>query len=288
MTTVETNSVSADIAPTAASSGNAATAKFTSNRVSADTSPERLAAIATDVLGAFAKIIEKHGVTYPEYRVLKQWLIDVGEYGEWPLWLDVFVEHNVEEVAYRGHRGSKGTIEGPYYVADTKRLPATCTLPMRADEEGTRLVFSGQVRDLEGKPLRGATVEIWHADSQGYYSHFATNTPDGILRGTVEVDDDGRFDITTVRPAPYQIPTDGPTGWFIEKAGWHPWRPAHLHLMVKAPGKRPITTQLYFDGGEWVSNDVASAVKPELILRPEADADGIERVTYNFDLDPAS
>ncbi|MQY27279.1 catechol 1,2-dioxygenase [Nocardia aurantia] len=273
--------------PTAAGSGAAATAKFAAARVSTDTPPERLAAIATDVLQALGRIIDDHGITYPEYRVLKQWLIDVGEYGEWPLWLDVFVEHNIEEVAYRGHSGTKGSIEGPYYVADTPRLPAVSTLPMRTDEQGTPLVFAGQVRDLEGAPLPGATIEIWHADAQGYYSHFAPNVPDGILRGTVEVDEQGRFAITTVRPAPYQIPTDGPTGWFIEKAGWHPWRPAHLHLMVKAPDKRTITTQLYFVGGDWVDDDVASAVKPELILRPTADTDGVEHVDYDFVLDPA-
>lgn len=279
MTTVES--------PTAADSGNAATAQFTSARVSADTSPDRLAAIATDVLRALATVIDTHGVTYPEYRVLKQWLIDVGQYGEWPLWLDVFLEHDIEEVAYRGQHGTKGSIEGPYYVPDTERLSSKSTLPMRPDEAGTRLVFAGQVRDLDGRALPAATVEIWHADAKGYYSHFASNTPDGILRGTVEVDDEGRFEITTVRPAPYQIPTDGPTGWFIEKAGWHPWRPGHLHLMVKSPGKRTITTQLYFDGGDWVDDDVASAVKPELILRPQADADGVEHVVYDFVLDPS-
>ncbi|MEV0032563.1 catechol 1,2-dioxygenase [Nocardia sp. NPDC050793] len=273
--------------PTAVGSGTAATAKFTSTRISAETPPERLAAIATDVLEAFATIIDRHGITYPEYRVLKQWLIDVGEYGEWPLWLDVFVEHNIEVVASRGRCGSKGSIEGPYYVPDTLHLPSRCTLPMRPDESGTKLVFAGQVRDLAGNGLPEATVEIWHADAEGYYSHFASNTPDGILRGTVEVDADGRFEITTIQPAPYQIPTDGPTGWFIEKAGWHPWRPAHLHLMVKAPGKRTITTQLYFDGGEWVDDDVAAAVKPELILRPRTDADGVAHAAYDFVLDPA-
>jgi len=273
--------------PTAAGSGAAATAKFVVNRLSAPTPPERLAAIATDVLSALARVVDEHSITYPEYRVLKQWLIDVGEYGEWPLWLDVFVEHNIEEVAYRGQSGTKGSIEGPYYVAGTARLPAVCRLPMRENEEGTELVFAGRVHDLDGAPLTGATVEIWQADAQGYYSHFASNTPDGILRGTVEVDDEGRFAITTVRPAPYRIPTDGPTGWFIQKAGWHPWRPAHLHLMVKAPGKRTITTQLYFSGGEWVNDDVASAVKPELILHPTADSDGVDRVDYDFVLDPA-
>ena len=97
---------------------------------------------------------------------------------------------------------------------------------------------------------------------------------------------DGRFEITTMQPAPYKIPTDGPTGQMIEAAGWHPWRPAHLHLKVTAPGKRLITTQLYFKGGKWVNDDVASAVKPELILDPQPGPDGINHVTYDFVLDP--
>ncbi len=57
--------------------------------------------------------------------------------------------------------------------------------------------------------------------------------------------------------------------------------------MVKAPGKRTITTQLYFKDGEWIENDVATATKPELILDPKPGADGTNRVTYDFVLDPA-
>lgn len=278
MTTAET--------PTAAGSGTAATDKFTAERFTSDTSPERLAAIAKDVFKALKDVVFEHGVTYDEYNVLKQWLIEVGKGGEWPLWLDVFVEHNVEEVDYRKYSGTKGSIEGPYYVTGTTRLPAKCTLPMREDEAGTKLVFEGQVRDLDGNPLPDATIELWHADSEGFYSNFAPHVPDGNLRGTIEVDQDGRFEITTVQPAPYKIPTDGPTGQMIEAAGWHPWRPAHLHLKVTAPGKRLITTQLYFKGGKWVNEDVASAVKPELILDPQPGADGTNRVTYDFVLDP--
>lgn len=275
--------------PTAHDSGNAATDKFKSERVSADTSPERAAAIYRDVLDAFKEIIHKHEVTYDEYRVLKQWVIDVGEYGEWPLWLDVFVEHEIEDVNYSRNslEGTKGSIEGPYYVADSPKLPSKCTMPMREQDAAcTPLVFSGQVTDLEGNGLAGATVELWHADEEGYYSQFAPGIPEWNLRGTIECDDQGNYEITTLQPAPYQIPNDGPTGWFIKSYGGHPWRPAHLHLMVKAPGKLPITTQLYFKGGEWVETDVATAVKPELILDPTAGEDGKNRVSYNFALDP--
>ena len=274
--------------PTAAGSGTAATDKFKAERVSADTSPERLAAIAKDALGALNDVILKHGVTYPEYRVFKQWLIDVGEGGEWPLFLDVFIEHSVEEVLARSRKGTKGSIEGPYYIENSPELPSTCTLPMRAeDEKITPLVFAGQVTDLDGNGLAGAKVELWHADNDGYYSQFAPHLPEWNLRGTIIADDEGRYEITTIQPAPYKIPTDGPTGQFIEAQNGHPWRPAHLHLIVSAPGKESVTTQLYFKGGEWIDSDVASATKPELILDPKTGDDGKNYVTYNFVLDPA-
>lgn len=274
--------------PTAAGSGSAATDKFKNERVSADTPPERVAAIAKDALAALNQVILDHSVTYPEYRVLKQWLIDLGEGGEWPLFLDVFIEHSVEEVLARSRKGTKGSIEGPYYVANAPELPSVCTLPMRdVDRKETALVFAGQVTDLDGNGLDSATVELWHADADGYYSQFADHLPEWNLRGTIIADSQGRYEITTIQPAPYQIPTDGPTGAFVAAQDAHPWRPAHLHLIVSAPGKESVTTQLYFDGGEWLDSDVATATKPELILSPTSGDDGKNHVTYNFTLDPA-
>src|SRR5699024_11333718 len=84
------------------------------------------------------------------------------------------------------------------------------------------------------------------------------------------------------------IPHDGPTGEFIASYDGHPWRPAHLHLKVTAPGKRLITTQLYFTGGTWVDDDVAGAVKPELMLDPKPNDDGVDQVVYDLVLDPVS
>ncbi|GHE88250.1 catechol 1,2-dioxygenase [Amycolatopsis deserti] len=239
------------------------------------------------MLDGVHEAIRTHEVTYPEFTAAKQWLIEVGESGEWPLLLDVFVEHEVEEVAARAQHGTKGSILGPYYLPGAPKLPSVATLPMRDDEPGTRLVFAGQVRDTTGEPVPGAELDIWHADHAGYYSGFAPHIPEGNLRGVVVADGEGRFEISTVQPAPYQIPTDGPTGKLIESAGWHPWRPAHLHLIVRAPGYRPITTQLYFAGGDWLDSDVAQATKPELVLDPQPISDGRERAEYDFVLEPA-
>ncbi|MEU6700791.1 catechol 1,2-dioxygenase [Pseudonocardia sp. NPDC046786] len=277
--------------PTAAGSGSSATEAFRAGRAPTPGAPavppERVSAVVSSLLAGIHRTIRTESVTYDEFQAAKQYLIDVGEGGEWPLLLDVFVEHVVEEVAAADQDGTKGSILGPYYLPGQARSTSPATLPQRADEPGTRLVFSGQVRGTDGDPLPGAEIDIWQADDQGYYSGFAPHLPDGNLRGVVVADGQGRFEIHTIEPAPYQIPTDGPTGTLIEAAGWHPWRPAHLHLLVRAPGYRTVTTQLYFRGGEWLDSDVASATKPELVLDPVDAGDGTCTVEYDFTLEPA-
>ncbi|KQY56859.1 MULTISPECIES: catechol 1,2-dioxygenase [unclassified Nocardioides] len=274
--------------PTAAGSGANASENFKASAAAhdvADTPPERVAAIVTAVLKGVHDAIAEYDVSYPEFQAAKAWLMEVGDGGEWPLFMDVFVEHAVEEQVAKSQQGTKGSILGPYYLPDQVRLPAKAELPRRDDEKGTPLVLTGQVRDLDGTPLAGAEVDLWHADSDGYYAGFAPHVPDGNLRGVFVTDDEGRFEISTIQPAPYQIPTDGPTGKMIEVAGWHPWRPAHLHVQVRAEGHRTITTQLYFAGGEWLDSDVAEATKPELVLDPQADDNGVNRESYDFVLE---
>jgi catechol 1,2-dioxygenase len=280
---------STEMNPTAAGSGRSATERFAQKeRAGGTVDQARVSAIATDAIQALHEVIRKHGVTYAEYDALKAWLIRVGDDGEWPLFLDVWLEHVVEEVANADRKGTSGTIEGPYYIPGAPEFRSEATLPMRDDEKGTPFLFQGTVTDLDGNPLENAQVELWHADDDGYYSQFAPGIPKWNLRGTIVTGPDGRFTFHTVKPAPYQIPTDGSCGALIAAAGWHPWRPAHLHLKVSAPGKQLITTQLYFEGGQWVGDDVAQAVKPELILRPIPAASGTgEEVTYDFVLDPA-
>ncbi|MFF8609510.1 catechol 1,2-dioxygenase [Streptomyces sp. NPDC015346] len=282
-------------AATAAASGAAATEKFRATQRTAaavadtkNVDTKRVDTLASEVLAAVHDIICRHKVTYAEYDALKAWLIQVGLDGEWPLFLDVWVEHVVEEVANEDRQGSKGTIEGPYYVPGSPTFTAEATLPMRDDEPGTPLLFQGQVAGVDGTPLAGAKVEMWHADADGLYSQFAPGLPEWNLRGTVVTDGDGRFVIHTMEPAPYQIPTDGSCGKLIAAAGWHAWRPAHLHLKVSAPGHQLITTQLYFRGGSHVEDDIASAVKPELVLDTAPAASGVgNEVTYDFVLDKA-
>lgn len=199
---------------TAAQAGAGATARFRQSGKTAGASAdqERVSRLAGRLIRAVNDTVLEEKVTYDEYNALKAWLIKVGEDGEWPLFLDVWVEHSVEEVANANRHGSKGTIEGPYYVPDSPAQQTPATLPMRQNEPGTPLLFQGQITSVDGEPLKGGKVEIWHADDLGFYSQFAPGLPEWNLRGTVLADDEGHFQINTVQPAPYQIPPTARAG----------------------------------------------------------------------------
>lgn len=278
-----------ETAASAAASGNAATDRFRASGKTASIAAdvERVNLLAGKLIKAANDIVLEERVTYDEFNALKAWLIKVGEDGEWPLFLDVWLEHSVEEVATDHREGNKGSIEGPYYIPDSPEQNSPATIQMREDEMGTPLLFQGQVRSTDGSPLSNAKIELWHADEAGFYSQFAPGIPEWNLRGSFIADEKGNFQIQTMQPAPYQIPTDGACGQMIKAAGWHAWRPAHLHLKVSAPGHELLTAQLYFPGDVHNDDDIATAVKPELLLeiQPVAEGKGVQ-ATYDFVLDP--
>lgn len=273
---------------TAAGAGSAATDRFreSGKLAGGDVDVARVDLLASRAVKALNDIILEERVTYDEFNALKAWLIKVGEDGEWPLFLDVWLEHSVEEVATEHREGNKGSIEGPYYVPDAPTSNSPMTMPMRDDESGTPFAFTGQLRSTDGTPLAGGKIEFWQADSEGLYSQFAEGVPEWNLRGICVTDDEGNFHINTIEPAPYQIPTEGACGQLISAAGWHAWRPAHFHLKAAADGHELLTAQLYFPGDEHNDDDIASAVKPELMLDVETLPDGTKTTSYDIVLDP--
>jgi catechol 1,2-dioxygenase len=254
---------------------------------------QRAATVIGAALEGIRTAIREQKVTYEEFDAFKRWLISVSDTGEWPLFLDVYLEFEVEKVAAETQDGSVGTILGPFWLDGQVQLDSPATLPMRDEEPGTPMILAGQVTATDGTPLAGAKVDIWHTDEEGWYSGFASKPPAGNLRGVVTADAEGRYEIHTRKPAPYTIPLDGPTGQMTLAAGWSPWRPAHIHLLVTAPGHRTLTTQLFFTGDPYLGNDVASADKPELTLDPQwveapatGNGAGLLRSDRDFVLEP--
>jgi catechol 1,2-dioxygenase len=229
-------------------------------------SQQRTAQVVGELFTAIREVLTKHHVSYEEYNAAKEYLIAVGQAGEWPLFAALVGESTVERVAARANAGSESTIEGPYYVPGAPALQRPYVLPQRENEPGDVLIFNATVSTPTGEPISGAVLDMWQADATGGYSHINPSLPGYNLRGKLTTDEHGAIELQTVVPAPYEIPNDGPVGQLLRAAGWHAWRPAHLHFIITAAGYQPLTTQLYFDNDPWLGSDCAGAVKPELVL----------------------
>lgn len=253
----------------------------------------RMAYLLDELLDTLRGFLREHEVTPDEYRKAVMFMHETGQMGEIPLMSDVFLETTVDDVAFgdQAGAGSVSSIEGPYYTENAPELERPYELPRRDDEPGDVLVFRGTVRDEDGTPLADAVLDMWQADANGVYSNIDPNPPENNLRGRFRADEEGRYEVRTIVTVPYEIPTEGPTGRLLAVQGKHTFRPAHLHLIVTHEGNDKLTTQIFFEGGEYVEDDCVEAVKPRLVAKlerhePGENGDyGIEGPYYTLDYD---
>ena len=239
-------------------------------------SNERAVKLFDDLVDVVKDFVRRHDVTHDEYRAAVMFLHEVGTSGEMPLLLDVFVESTVNDANFAGKPGTPACIEGPYYIPGAPQLTPPYELPHRDNEPGEPLVMSGTVTSSGGSPLAGAVIDVWQSDSEGHYSNVDPAVPEWNLRGALRTGDDGTYEFKTYAPSCYEIPKAGPTGKLLEILGRHAFRPAHLHFKVSAPGHETLTTQLFFEGDEWLGSDVAGADNhAELVLKAESNGDGL-------------
>ena len=116
-----------------------------------------------------------------------------------------------------------------------------------------------------GKPVPGALVEVWHADTHGFYSFFGPPQSPFNLRRGIETDHEGRYRFRSIMPSGYGCPPGSHTETLLAQMGRHGQRPAHVHFFVSAPGYRHLTTQINIDGDEYLHDDFAFATRDELI-----------------------
>ena len=212
----------------------------------------RVDAIFTDVYDALCRIIEKHHVTYDEYREAVNWLTVAGtQEHEIPLLIDVFMATAIDNENFAARGGTACNCEGPFYVPGAPRLEAPYVLPKR-EKDGETLRFSGTVRSLEGSPLAGAMLDVWQANGNKEYSFVHPGIPEYNLRGKFLADGEGRFEFESVVPSPYTVPDAGATGQLLAALGRLPWRPAHVHFKITHPDAQELTTQIYFEGDPWI------------------------------------
>lgn len=178
--------------------------------------------------------------------------------------------------------GTARTIEGPLYVAGAPLMKGEARLDDGTDD-GEVLFMEGQVFNVDGKPVPGAIVDVWHANSFGFYSFFGPPQSSYNLRRRIETDQEGRYRFRSIMPSGYGCPPGSNTEKLLELMGRHGQRPAHIHFFVAAPGYRHLTTQINIDGDRYLHDDFAFGTRDDLIPPVErvAEAKAIHKAGLN-------
>jgi hydroxyquinol 1,2-dioxygenase len=203
----------------------------------------------------------------------------------------------VDAINHRKAGGAtESTVLGPFYVPGAPEMPIGSNIAEGVEGEPT--YFSGRVLAVGGKPIAGAVLDLWSTDGEGWYD--VQRRGAGMrARGRIKTDSQGRYSFWTIKPVSYPIPTDGPVGKMLLKMGRHPYRPAHTHMIVSAPGYQPVTTHVFVEGDPYLESDAVFAVKNSLVtqfVRHESgvapDGRRMDRpyytVAYDFGLAPVA
>jgi hydroxyquinol 1,2-dioxygenase len=170
------------------------------------------------------------------------------------------------------HGTTEATVFGPFHVEDAPRYPQGADIANGAP--GEPLFVEATVRGPEGEPIANATVDVWQADEEGYYDVQYAGLQQHRARGILQTDAEGALRFRTILPVAYPVPTDGPVGQMLVASGRHPWRPAHVHFRVQAPGYQTLTTHVFRAGDPYLDSDVVFGVRESLIADYIAHAPG--------------
>jgi hydroxyquinol 1,2-dioxygenase len=223
-------------------------------------------------------------LTEEEWRRMIGVLTDTGHITddrrqEFILWSDSLgLSMLVDAIAHAVPAGAtESTVIGPFYVPGS---PLRQFGESMVQEEGAGVPawVYGRVLDVAGTPIAGAELDVWQNGADMLYAVQRPEAEEDHLRGRYITREDGSYAFVAVRPVAYPIPDDGPVGRMLSATGRHPWRPAHIHLIARAPGYKTLTTHVFDATSQYLDSDAVFAVKPSLLRTfTERSADDPER-----------
>ena len=253
----------------------------------------RLKVIMRDLIESVMELIVKHDVSESEFWLAMKYLSDSSaEIGlivpgiGLEHFLDLFMDAKDAEAGLTG--GTPRTIEGPLYVAGAPLVEGNVNLSTDPDEGAQILHMTGTVTGPDGEPVQDAILHVWHANSQGWYSHFdptGEQTPFNNRR-RIKLGKDGRYAFHSRMPSGYSVPPQGATDQLMQALGRHGNRPAHVHFFVEAPGYRTLTTQINFGDDPFAADDFAFGTREGLLPVPSRQGDSAY-IGFDFELQRA-
>ncbi len=232
----------------------------------------RVKQIILRIINDAAKLIEDLEITDDEFWHAVDYLNRLGGRCEAGLlvpglglehFLDILQDAKDAQVGLTG--GTPRTIEGPLYVAGAPLAEGEVRMDDGSESDATVMFLEGVVRDTQGKPVAGAVVDLWHANTKGNYSYFDQSQSDYNLRRRIVTDAEGRYRARSIVPSGYGCAPDGPTQECLDLLGRHGQRPAHIHFFISAPGHRHLTTQINLSGEQYLWDDFAYATREGLV-----------------------
>jgi catechol 1,2-dioxygenase len=237
----------------------------------ADTPDPRLRELLTALTRHLHAFVRETEPTIAEWEYAIDFLTRTGqkcddERQEFILLSDVLgISMLVETINNRKHgKATESTVLGPFHVVESPSRELGDSIDFVGT--GPPCVVRGRVLTTGGAPVPAAELDVWQANEQGFYDVQQPGTqPRANGRGLFTADANGAFWFRTIVPSYYPIPVDGPVGTLLNATERHPYRPAHIHFIVSAPGHRALTTHIFVAGSQYIESDAVFAVKKSLI-----------------------
>lgn len=263
----------------------------------------RLRKIMASLIEHLHGFVREVELTEAEWGTAIDWLTRTGKMctekrQEFILLSDVLgVSMLVDAINHRLATGATPTtVTGPFHIHDSPELANGADMANGAP--GIPCFVSGSVRGLDGKPIKGAVLDVWQTDGEGLYEA-QRETEGPWLRAIYRTGADGSYVIRTVTPVGYTIPMDGTVGELMGRTKISHMRPAHIHFLVEAPGYHRIITHIFQAGDQYIDSDVVFGVKEPLIVNFEKKPAGqtpsgetsdkpFYDVKYDFTLQPGA
>jgi len=250
-----------------------------------NTPDPRLKTIVNSLVRHMHAFVRDTELTFDEWRFAVDFLTRTGHMcdgnrQEFILLSDTLgISMLVDAINHRLPAGAtETTVLGPFYVENPPEFPLGFDVSRGLKGEKTFVqgtVSSAGGGPLGGAPLSGAVIDIWQSDSDGFYDVQRTDLAEPTLRGRFRADAEGRFHFWSILPQPYPIPHDGPVGQLLEATKRHPWRPAHLHFMISAPGHEMLITHIFVQNDPYLESDAVFGVKKSLIGNYTSEPPGV-------------
>lgn len=230
---------------------------------------ERLRLLVNRLVHHLHAFATETGLTHAEWREGIAFMhraadITTPSRSEFTLMSDVLGLSSLVDLLASRPGATEGSVLGPFHTRGSPWVDSGANLI--GDNPGDVVVLRGRVTDIDGKPLADATVDFWQNADNGMYWQQDDGQPQDNLRCQMKVQADGSFELVSIRPKPYLVPTDGPIGELLRVSHRDAWRPAHYHVIVEAPGYRTLVTEVFDAADPFIAKDAVFGVRESLAM----------------------